>query len=79
MSYEQGVDDAVRLVERRASEHDEAADDLLYPKDGKMRISVADRMHAKKLREKAVVIRSLKTALEGLKDERSRQDTDSIS
>ena len=71
MSYERGVDDAVRLVEQRANEQDEAADDLLYPKDGRMRISVADRMHAKKLREKAVVIRSLKTALEELKDGRS--------
>ncbi len=71
MSYDRGVDDAVRLVEQRANEHDEAADDLLYPKEGKMRISVADRMHAKKLREKAIVIRSLKTALEELKDGRS--------
>ena len=79
MSYERGVDDAVRLVERSANEHDEAADDLLYPKDGRMRISVADRMHAKKLREKAAVIRSLITTLAELKDGRNRQHTDPVS
>lgn len=72
MSYERGVDDAVRLVGQRADEHDEAADSLLYPKNGKMRISVADRMLAKKLREKAAVIRTLVVALEELKDGRSR-------
>lgn len=57
---------------QRADEHDEAADSLLYPKNGKMRISVADRMLAKKLREKAAVIRTLVVALEELKDGRSR-------
>lgn len=72
MSYERGVDDAVRLVEQRANEQDEAADDLLYPKTWKMRISVADRMLAKKLREKAAVFRTLVVALEELKDGRSR-------
>ena len=45
---------------------------LKYRKNGKMRISVADRMLAKKLREKAAVIRTLVVALEELKDGRSR-------
>ena len=72
MSYQRGVEDAVRLAEQHAAGYDEAADDLLYPKTGKMRISVADRMLAKKLREKAAVIRTLVVALGELKDGRSR-------